>query len=94
LWRAFISLCIAIIGILLKRMLDEAKEENEKRDKHLIKHDTEVEKLIKITGAHEVMYEFWLDNLIDESPIPEGGRRKTDRLARILQKLSEERKND
>jgi hypothetical protein len=93
LWRAFVSICIAIIGILLKRMLDEAKDENEKRDERLDNCDKKYTDLVKITAAHEVMYEYWIDTLAGDIH-PDDGRRKTDKLDRVIQSIARNRKND
>lgn len=83
-WRAFVSILIVIVGYFLKKLLDESKEQNKNRDK-------KIEDLVKLTAAHEVMYELWIDNLSDELH-PEGGRRKTDKVAHIIQQLAERNK--
>lgn len=84
-FRGFTTLCIAVIAYFLKGMIDDSKKANEKRDDKL---DT----LTKLTVAHEVMYQYWLETLTDNFH-PEDGRRKTDKIYKVIQSLAEN-KND
>lgn len=88
-WRAFVSILIVIVGYFLKKLLDDNKEINDKRDKKIEEQNEKISNLIKITTAHEVMYELWIDGLAGELQ-PDGGRRKSDRLAYIVKRLAEE----
>lgn len=86
--RGFITLCIALITFFIKNMYDSYKEETKRRDEKLLNLQAKYENLIKITAAHEVMYELWLENLASENLHPGDGERKTDQLHRIIERIA------
>lgn len=90
-WRAFVSILIIVVGYFLKKLLDDNKEINDKRDKKVEDLERRLADMTKLTAAHEVMFELWIENLADELQ-PETGRRKTDKLAFTIQRLLEEKK--
>ena len=92
LWRAVVTTCITIIIWFIKRALDAEKEANELRDKKISNCDEKYEGLVKITAAHEVMYQIWLEEIADKDPHPENGTRKSDRLHRIILQIAEANK--
>lgn len=89
LWRAFVTGCIGIIIWFIKRSLDAEKEANNLRDKKLTHCDENYTALVKITAAHEVMYQIWLEEIVDSDPHPQNGTRKSDRLHRIITQIAE-----
>ena len=89
LWRGFVTGCIAIIIWFIKRSLDDEKEANELRDKKISNCDEKYTSLVKVTAAHEVMYQIWLEEIVDKDPHPENGTRKSDRLHRIITQIAE-----
>lgn len=81
LFRTVLAVAVAIIAWFLKRMVDDSKIENDKRDAKL-------ESLLRVTTAHEVMYQFWLEELAGEIH-PIDGQRKTDKLHKLIVSLAE-----
>jgi phosphate/sulfate permease len=86
-FRSFIALAIAIIAYFLKGMIDDNKKEDDRRDKQL-------EFVVKLTTAHEVMYQIWLEDMVNSAHDLENGTRKTDKVHRLIQSLAETNKND
>lgn len=84
-FRSFIALVIAIIAYFLKGMIDDNKEDNKRRDDDL-------KLVVKLTGAHEVMYQIWLEDMVNNTH-PESGTRKSDKLHRFVQSLAEVQKD-
>ena len=78
--RGFISLCLAIIAYIVKKMIDDYS-------KAMIARDAKISDLTKVTAAHDVMYSIWLEQQIGDTE-PEG-RRKTDQLRKFIGALSE-----
>lgn len=90
-FRSFVGLSIAVIAYFLKGMIDDNKEEDKKRDKRLEDCDDNYKDLIKVTAAHEVMYQIWLEDLANYTH-PVEGNRKTDKIHRLIQSLAEVKK--
>jgi hypothetical protein len=83
LWRAFVSLCLLIIAYFIKKGVADTDKNNDRRDE-------KIAKLLVITAAHEVMYQIWLEEITSGNPMhPEDGRRKTDRVYKILTQIAE-----
>lgn len=89
LWRGSVSILIGIIIWFIKRALDAEKEANDLRDKKLTLCDEKYTELVKVTAAHEVMYQIWLEELADSDPHPIGGTRKTDMLHKLITHIAE-----
>lgn len=89
-FRGFVGLCLAVIAYFLKRMVDDSRAADRERDRKIDALEVNYIEMIKVTAAHEVMYEFWLENLTNNHP--EDGTRKTDQLHRVIQRLAEEKK--
>lgn len=89
-FRGFISLTIAIIAYFLKKMYDDYQKEKEAKERRIAQLEGKYEAILRVTAAHEVMYEYWLESLVD-NPHPEYGHRKTDKLHDVIKKLAEGR---
>lgn len=89
-FRGFVALCLGIIAYFLKKMVDDSKAADKQRDTDIRDLQKSYTEIVKLTAAHEVMYEFWLENITNNAH-PEEGTRKTDQLHRVIQRLAEEK---
>lgn len=90
-WRAFITALLGLLIWFAKNALDSAKAANVLRDKRISDCDEKYIVLLKMTAAHDVMYEIWLDDLVESEHHPSNGKRKTDQIHRLITQIAEAR---